>query len=238
MIVLVIKGPVYNYFEIQDSGRYGIYIGLSQDILGVYYSGGEVSEETLKMINVMTEFNNSEYEYLTTWSNSSYDLDVEPIKFVANYLDTFIKNPIIMTRAIVDRIGVAWNIHTGLGSELGCVNYYETQDGINRWNDYYPKRKDNWLYKPMSAFTDYTAESQWVSAIIWRCGLFTLMGIISVMYVYFKIGINKSVLILSPICGQMISLLLTTGWCEFRYFWVLNLMNMLMILLTLANRRS
>lgn len=39
MLIFVIKGPIYTYFDIQPV-KSGMYIGLSQDILGVYYSGG------------------------------------------------------------------------------------------------------------------------------------------------------------------------------------------------------
>jgi hypothetical protein len=233
LVVFAIKGPLYDYYEVQDSGVYGMYIGLGQDILGVYYAGGEVSDETLDMVNVMTRYNNAEYDYQTTWSNQSYYLYVKPYKFVVNYIDTFLKNPIIMSRAIVDRIGAAWDIYIGQGSVIGCVNYYDTQDGVEAWNDYYPERVYNWLYEPMKAITDYTASTQWLSAFIWRCGIYTLLGILSVIYVYFKVGINKSVLMLAPFAGQIVSLLLTTGWSEFRYFWVLNLMNISLLLLSL-----
>ena len=36
-LIFFIKYPVYSYFEVRDMGRYGMYIGLSQDILGAYY---------------------------------------------------------------------------------------------------------------------------------------------------------------------------------------------------------
>lgn len=82
--LFIIKVPVYNYFEVVDPGHYGIYIGLSQDILGVYYADGEISKETIRMVNVMTNYNNAEYNYLPTWSNSSYGLSVEPLEFIKN----------------------------------------------------------------------------------------------------------------------------------------------------------
>lgn len=231
--ILFIKGPIYKNFDIQDSGRYGMYIGLSQDILGVYFAGGEVSEKTLQMINVMTNYNNAEVTYTPTWAYQSYDLDVEPKEFIWNYIDTFLKNPITVIRAIIAREDALWNIFAGKDARLNEVNDNITMDGFGVWNEYYPARKYNSLYAKMLAATTYTAESQWVSAVEWRAGLFTLLGLIAMAFVVFKGGARKYMVIISPIMGHSLSLLLSTGWSDFRYFWPLNLMNMAVMLLAL-----
>ncbi len=229
-LICCIKGPVYHYFEIEDTGRTGMYIGLGQDILGAYYYGGEVSEETLKMINVMTNYNNAEYSYSPTWSNQSYDLTVEPSEFIKCYIDTFLRNPVIMGRAIIDREDAIWDIFVGQDSTLGCINYTGTMDGDAAWAENYPKRIYRSLAGQMSAETAYTASNQWISAIEWRCGLFTLFGLISIIVLFIKCGIKKNILLIAPIMGHILSLLLSTGWSDFRYFWPLNLMNMCIVL--------
>lgn len=237
-IIFTIKGPVYSYFEVQDTGKGGMYIGLSQDILGVYYAGGDVSEDTLKMINVMTNYKNSEYEYTPTWSHSSYSLDVKPTKFIYNYLDTFINNPILMIKAVIAREDALWDIYMGQDSVLGCVNFYGTIDGNTSWNDYYPARNYNSLFPLMAAFTDYTANTQWIAAIEWRTGLYMLLGMIAFVFAYIICGFKRYLLISAPIIGQILSLLLTTGWSDFRYFWPLNLMNIASIFLLLVICRN
>lgn len=233
-LIFAVKGPLYSYYEIQDTGRVGMYVGLSQDILGVYYSEGEVSEDTLKMINVMTAYNNAEYNYIPTWANQSYNLDVEPTEFISDYIDTFVKNPVLMTRAVIAREDVIWNIYAGQNSYINVVNFYETEDGYFDWNDYYPARVYRSLYPLMSAFTDYTAASQWISSVVWRSGLFTLLGLAAVLFMTLRRGIKKYMLITAPIIGHVLSLLLSTGWSDFRYFWPLNLMNMAVIVLMLV----
>ena len=238
ILIFVVKGPVYSYFEIEDPGRYGMYIGLGQDILGVYYAEGEVTEDTLQMINVMTGYNNDGYNYTPTMSNQTYSLDVEPAEFIINYLDTFIKNPVLMVRAVIAREDLMWDIFAGLYSRVGCVNLYETMDGKGNWNDYYPERIYRSLYTTMSAATAYTASSQWFSAIEWRCGLLTLLGIAAVLYVVMRKGVKKYILIVAPIIGQILSLLLSTGWSDFRYFWPLNLMNMCVVLFAIVITRD
>lgn len=234
ILIGIISGPVYTYFEIQDTGRNGIYHGLGQDILGVYYSGGEVSEQTLKMINMMTAYNNAEYVYTPTWSNQSYVVDVPPTEFVVNYLDTFLKNPLIMTRAIIDREDALWDIYPGMDSALAYVNYTDTEDWAEGWNDYYSKRIYRSLYTGMSAATAYTANAQWLSAIEWRCGLLLLLAGISYVLLIIRFGFRKYLLMLAPSIGHIMSLLLSTGWSDFRYFWVMNPLDLCAILLTIV----
>jgi hypothetical protein len=238
--VAFIKGPVYNYFEVVDSGRTGMYIGLGQDVLGVYYAGGEVSEETLEMITEMTNYNNDGYysSYTPTWSKASYNVDVAPKDFVINYIDTFINNPVLMIRAVIDREDALWDIFSGKDSVLDCVNYYGTQDWDEDWNEYYPERHYVSMYTWMSSITNYTASSQWISAIEWRCGLFTLLGMISIFYVVVKKGIKRHVIIIVPLVGHVMSLLLSTGWSDFRYFWPMNLMNLALVMIVIVLTRN
>lgn len=238
LLIFTIKGPIYDYFRVEDSGHAGMYIGLSQDILGVYYAGGEVSEETLKMINVMTYHNNAEYSYTPTRARQSYALDVEVGEFIFNYIDTFLKNPITMIRAVVDRQDLLWDIYLGMDSIVTCVNLTGTMDEDPDWSAYYPARKYVSLYDAASAASAYTADSQWISAIEWRCGLFTLLGLISIVFLLVKKEIKKYLLIVTPAIGQVMSLILSTGWSEFRYFWPMNLLNMTIILLVIVISRS
>lgn len=177
----------------------------------------------------MTAKNNGEYNYTPTWSYQSYELNVEASLFIRNYIDTFIKNPIIMSRAIIAREDALWNIFAGQDSVLGCVNFYGAMDANEVWNNNYESRKFVSLYNVAAAASDYTAHSQWISAIEWRGGLFTLLGLISFIYMIFKRKNGTAIILLAPAIGQILSLLLTTGWSDFRYFWPLNLLNMALL---------
>lgn len=195
--------------------------------------GGEISEDTLQMINVMTNYNNSEYSYNPTWSIQSYDLNVEEKEFIFNYIDTYIKNPLTMTRAIIAREDALWDIYAGKDSILECINYTGTMDENVTWSANYVKRKFVSLYPIATAASTYTATSQWISAIQWRCGLFTLLGFIAVVLLVIKKEKGKYLLIITPLLGHIMSLLLSTGWSDFRYFWPINLLNMALILLSI-----
>lgn len=230
LMIFVVQGPVYDYFDIQDTGKRGMYIGLSQDILGVYYAGGELSQETCEMINVMTEYDTAEYEYIPTWSYQSYDLDVDTVDFIKCYLDTFFKNPMLMIKAVVAREDAIWNIFLGDSATLRCVNYTATLDGVESWNAFYPVRQYNSFTESMAEFTAYTASNQWISAIQWRCGVFTLLGVVAFVVMAWMRNVKKYVLLMMPILGHILGLMLSTGWSDFRYFWPLNLMNLFVLL--------
>lgn len=238
LFVFYIKGPVYQHYQVIEPGRRGIYIGLGQDILGAYYAGGEVSENTMQMVTVMTHFNTAEFDYTPTWAHQSYDLDVEPIDFILSYLDTFLKNPVLMTKAIIDREDCVWDVFRGQDSIIHYTNYTGTEDGDRKWNEYYNERVFRSIEPAMSSVTAYTVEAQWLDTITWRCGLLSLMSLLTLIYLVLQNGFNIFFVTLCPVIGQVLSLLLSTGWTDFRYFWPLNLLNLAWIFLACAARNQ
>ena len=233
VVVFLVQVPLYSHFGVDRTDeRTGKYIGLGQDILGTYYAGGEVSEETMQMINVMTAYNNAEYIYDPASSNQSTKLDVEVKDFIESYIDTFFKNPVLTTRAVLARVDAAWDVYPGNESSVTLANFYGTPDGIGDWNDYYPTRKINSFTIKMNDMTTYIANTQWLNAIVWRCGLLTLLGIAALLNMIIRVRRKRYLIAYSPILGQVIGLALSTGWSNFRYFWPLNLMNMFFIIYT------
>ena len=239
LFVSYVKGPVYQHYQVIEPGRRGIYIGLGQDILGAYYAGGEVSEETMEMVTVMTNHNTAEFDYTPTWAHQSYDLDVEPAAFISCYLDTFVKNPVLVIRAVIDRLDCMWDIFRGQDSVIRATNYTGTEDGDRRWNEFYSERVFRSIAPAMSAATAYTVEAQWLDVITWRCGVLSLMSLTALVYLLLKSGSKRFLVMLTPVIGQVMSLLLSTGWTDFRYFWPLNLLNLAWIFLawTVADRQ-
>ena len=234
LFVFYVKGPVYQHYQVIEPGRRGIYIGLGQDILGAYYAGGEVSEKTMEMVTVMTNHNTAEFDYTPTWAHQSYDLDVEPMDFILSYLDTFLKNPILVIRTIIDREDCLWDVFRGQDSIIHYTNYTGTEDGDRRWNEFYNERVFRSIAPAMSAATAYTVEAQWLDTIIWRCGLLSLLSLTMLIYLLLRYGTSCFLMTLTPVLGQVLSLLLSTGWTDFRYFWPLNLLNLAWIFLAWA----
>lgn len=78
--------------------------------------------------------------------------------------------------------------------------------------------KNRSLYPAMSAATAYTANTQWIAAIEWRCGTFLLLAIIAVATLIMRLGFDKRLVIIAPPIGHIMSLLLTIRRSDFRYF--------------------
>ena len=234
-IIFIIQGPLYNHYEVKPSGTRGIYIGLGQDILGVHFGKGSLSENAMKIAQELTNNKLDQYVYNPTWSNISYDTTIIPKDFILAYIDTFTHNPILMTKAIIAREDAVWNIFPGQGSTLGCVNFQSSidqydnswKDMKNSWIEHYPEHQHSFATDIVSKFSNYIVYDPLLNVLIWRIGLILLIGII-VCYTMIIIDkqsvINVIIPLISPIISHIIGLILSCGWSDFRYFWPINLL--------------
>ncbi len=234
-IIFIIQGPLYNHYEVKPSGTKGIYIGLGQDILGVHFGKGSLSENAMKIAQELTNNKLDQYVYNPTWSNISYDTTIIPKDFILAYIDTFTHNPILMTKAIIAREDAVWNIFPGQGSTLGCVNVKSSidqydnswKDMKNSWIEHYPEHQHSFATDIVSKFSNYIVYDPLLNVLIWRIGLILLIGII-VCYTMIIIDkqsvINVIIPLISPIISHIIGLILSCGWSDFRYFWPINLL--------------
>lgn len=235
-LVLTVQGPVYSALEVRDVGRRGMYIGLGQDILGVYYAGGDLSPETMEIVQALTFGKPEEFQYRPNYASSAYEVDVSPVRFVRCYLDTFFRHPLRMVRAVIAREDTLWNITPGDGTKMGCVNYNGNMDGWEDWNEYYPAHRPNLLTKVVTALAGWCQDTQIISVSQWRSGLWTLLGlwVAAAMLLERRRPLSLLWAVVTPIAGHILGLLLSTGWSDFRYFWPLNLMNEALLLLALT----
>lgn len=239
-VVLIIQFPVYSHLKVQEAYKGGEYMGLSQDILGVYYYGGDLSKETIQMINVLTDYNNAKFKYNPYYIKHTYNLDVSKGEFILNYLDTFFRNPILMLREVVCRQDCMWDLFLGEKGIVSCVDYHQTvEDTKPDWTDYYQKHYDNSFSIRMKEITGYSVSNQILNMTQWRTGLYFLLVILA-SYVLLRKNRNILFIIFIPFVGQVLSLLLSTGWPDFRYYWPLNLMSVFIILLipTIPNKQE
>lgn len=244
-IIFIIQGPLYNHYEVKPSGTRGIYIGLGQDILGVHFGKGSLSENAMKIAQELTNNKLDQYVYNPTWSNISYDTTIIPKDFILAYIDTFTHNPILMTKAIIAREDAVWNIFPGQGSTLNCVNVHSFLDqdkGLNdKWRKYYPEHQHSFATDIVSKFSNYIVNDPLLNVLIWRIGLILLIGII-VCYTMIIIDkqsvINVIIPLISPIISHIIGLILSCGWSDFRYFWPINLLVLSILCISFVTVRN
>lgn len=247
MAIMIILGPIYSFIDVKPGPIGGKYIGLGQDILGVYYSDGKLSNEAISIVEILS--NVEGYNYSPYRANTSYNLDVPVGKFIKIYIETFINNPIIMTRAFLCRMDLAWNIFPAknFGDWLGGTsdivasvhlahpNY--TMDGYGLWDNLnYPKRKNNILTNIIEGITLITYK-QPLFSILYRPGIYTLSTIICIIMNFLKSKKSRIVIFL-PFIGQILSLALSTGWNDFRYFAPLISMSIFLFMTTILDNRN
>ncbi len=250
-LIVLVQCVVYPAFHVRDyrddpSKQGDAYIGLGQDLRGVYFSGGDISQETLDIVEQLNE--DELYPYnVTYYGNWKADLKVEFGQFIRCYLDTFIKNPIRVINAVFCRNDAIWSIYHGDFGDVALINFYGKADGTTvgggnhiidvngnrvteKWNDYAPARRENVLTGIVSKYTDLSAEHDICKVILWRSGLHVWVLMAAAVLLIIK----KKNLILPylVIIGQVISLLLACGWSVFRYYWPINVVSVFLILVS------
>lgn len=230
VLAFAIRYPIYSALRIDNTQMGGKFIGLGQDITGVYVAGGTVSDEGQEMISVLTKGNMGASSYNPYYAKLCYDLDVPMSDFIKVYIDTFIHNPGKMLKCIMCRIDVVWDTFPGEDSFENLVNYQGHADEIENWLDYYPGFKVTPFYKYGVSFSAESAENQLTLAMYWRAGVWTVLLIAtSVLQVYRKR--SRLLLVTVPFWAQIIGLLLSTGWADCRYYWPLNLISFFVAIL-------
>jgi len=254
LIIALIHTVVYPAMEIrdykEDSSKQGdAFIGLGQDILGVYYSGGRVSEKAEYIVKGLSR-GGENYKYDPTYySDWKSDLDIGFVEFIRTYIDVFLNNPVKLINAFLCRNDGIWSIFHGEFGDVYVIGYDGNADGetvggghyiidengkriMDKWNDYAPAHKDNVLTGVFSFIDHTTANVELIKVLIWRSGLSVWLMI---MVWGFAIIKKKNLLLpFVPVVGHIVSLMLACGWAVFRYYWPINLMAQILVVTVYA----
>ena len=237
VIVLTVLFPLYKYLDIQENKDGGKYVGLGQDIMAVYYNGGILNDQAMSIVNVLSNNNINEFRYNPYYATSSMALQISVTDFIGAYLDTFVKNPVLMMREIIVRQDGIWNLLPGQDGGLVLLNYIGTMDGTE-WNTLVPTRENNFITERLYEYTSRSVSTPLLNMFQWRIGIWTLLSVIAfAICVLFKNNRQLWLLCSVPV-GHILSLMLALGWSDYRYYWPLVLIDLFLILLTLTIRKN
>jgi len=192
ILILLIKIPLYQHIGIVHNQDGGIYIGLGQDIMGVYYNGGNLSEDGMEIVTILSNMDVNSYVYSPYRSDASYGLNVSKLKFIRAYTDTFFKNPVLMIRTIMCRLDAVWNIFMGQDGRLDLVGYTGTTDYYEKWVNLWGKRKDNFITELIQRWVSYSISNPILNTIQWRSGLWFLLVVFSFLLMCWRKKIDIS----------------------------------------------
>lgn len=209
------------------------YIALYQDILGVYYSGGTLSEEARELVEKGVG-DNPEFgdKYTPYWAFYDYyypELENQDLSsFIYCYLSTFKKNPLRMTHAVLCRMDMIWDIRPGNNAFESWQWRVENSGG--KWTYLVKDRNINILTSFYNYMGDASKNYPWKD-IVWRVALWNVIFAIFLFYNNKNKGIYCVIL---PFWGYIFAYLVSLGWSHYRYYWANELMMLMFFLYFLA----
>ena len=209
------------------------YIALYQDLLGVYYAGGTVSKNTEalleKGVGDKPEFKN---KYTPYWAYYDYYYpeleDEEVIHFIKCYIDTFIRNPGLMCRAILCRLDMAWDIRPGVNALESWQWRVENSGGS--WTDLVCARQENALTIAYNQIGEKSKEYPYKD-FVWRVGIWNVIFLLLLINIRDK----RHYLVFLPFFGFIIAYALSLGWSHYRYYWADELLMLMSCVYIIAN---
>lgn len=156
--------------------------------------------------------------YLAGNTNLGAEMDVP--SFLGLYLREGVRHPVLYARSILCRTDLAWGLVRGDGFSVR-MRETQTMEDNGWWAGTFEQRKS---YVPawtgaLTTFVD--ASEQGVADILfWRPSLFVLAGVFFAGALLLRRQ-GRAVWLCAPVAAQMLSLLLTTPWNLYRYFWPL-----------------
>jgi hypothetical protein len=216
--IFFITGPLYDVLDVRGISPGSKYIGLGHDIFSVEQFEGNVSDEARHLTEEMEVLD--EYEFSVYRSTYTYGegLNIEESMgdFIKIYLDTYIKNPTLMTQVIFCRNDAIYSMVSPAPLALSAY----TLDGqdYEYWAQNYPARKPNSLTDFFERINKYILQNRFLSNVVWHTGGYTWVILLSCIFLAYTKR-SKYIFAVIPIAGQITSLILSCSWNDYRYYW-------------------
>lgn len=239
LLMAVIKGPLYDAMNVTPQPQLKFF-ALANDIMYSYYYGkSDVPDEAMEMINRITNNSPDDFEYNPYWVGYNKD---EPSgysigEFINIYLKSFSRNPGSILTAIATRNSAIWSIARPIDEPIRNVNF------LGEKHTYAPRP---YSFRINNIFTYiFTNFSNWLSSnsvyyiFCWRTGIYNLL-IFSLVVITLCIQKEKRLRFLIPyipILGNLFSLLVSSGWTDYRYYWPSMTIGLLLLFYFFYNTR-
>lgn len=219
-IIFIIKGPIYSKFQIDEEPGLKFY-AMANDILYLYYYG-ECDDVLMPVVNDVTDGNPIGFDYNPYYTHVNREgLNHYSVpEFLGIYLHAWRSQPKMMLRGFLKRNAVIWSIDKTCYESVGCVNYLgEYHDA--ECQEQYPERKPNYFTEKLTALFSKLTNNRLFYTLYWRTAIYHLLMIIvmGLVVIRFKTRCINYILPFIPISTNVISLSLTSGWPDYRYYW-------------------
>ena len=155
-------------------------------------------------------------KYTPYWAYYDYyypELEDQNVtEFVFSYVDTFVRNPILMSRAILCRLDMLWDIKPGFDAFESWQWRVDNTGG--RWTYLVKPRTENVLTNLINFYGEKSKELPYKN-IVWRVAVLNLLVILQLL----GICDRKGIIALLPFIGYGVSYMISLGWSHYRYYW-------------------
>lgn len=211
------------YFSSEKTAGGLKYVALYNDMLGVMYNGGDISDDTRKLL-ALGVGDNADFSEIYSPYWAYYDeyylqiADVPVVNFLKAYIDTLFRNPVLMTKIVLCRLDMLWDIPKGIdGIETWQwkVKFSKTEY-IELIGDRVPTRNENIMTKLIN-FIGQNSTRTPIKEILWRMGVSIFLACVIFCSLFRR---NKRViLIFIPGFSFVFSHVIALGWTHYRYWW-------------------
>lgn len=236
MTIFVITGPVYKYLDVQPMDSWVRNILMHNDIEGVIYASGEIAPETEVFFTNIMPLEKHREMYSPYISNSyiygpglEYKAYVKIgqatlIDYLTMYIDTAVKNPLLMLQSRLLGTEVLWNVFPDNRS------YYGFSDGVIA-NMYGIHTEPNVLHDFIANYVNNISKSSILIALFMKTGVYVILLLLLLLNVYSNGG---STLVFVPILTNIFSLFLSMPAQDYRYVWPIFLVDGFILLYALT----
>jgi hypothetical protein len=220
LIILIIRYPVYNYFQVEPAPVGSRYIAMVNDLAGVYFDGGNLPEETERYLRSVVDLEQLETVYSSYRANYDYyrpALDqTRPLDLLKMYGKTALSNPLLIVNSILCRLDLYWNITTGKEAYIGTMIFRE----ISNWEQFtiHFYRKNNILTDFFDLASKGTVYLSPILIMFWRFGFWLVLLFTGFLFAL-QYKLRRSIFLAIPIMANLFSLALSAGWLDYRYGW-------------------
>ena len=247
IVVVLIRFPGYYALNVQVDIRAHEhrYHAAIHDIQATYYNGGRLSEQTLvamrryiRHLDAPDAKDMFRPDYVL-YTEPFFDYDLSGLtfrEFLTMYTDTFIRNPVDMTRSMLYRVRSYWVIAPKAEIDLVNFNRIVTPPAGRSLSDISVDQQTNLLTSMLGEYM-IAMNSSFPAIFIWRFGVWVALMIISIKTL---IQDRRCIWLLAyiPVFVYIATLLLAMGWNDYRYGLPVFFIGMFLPLALLLNRST
>lgn len=254
LLIILIKGPVFSHYAVDDSSGYsvagsGSFAGKGLGAL-IYYDA-KISDSDKELISQMGSLEDLKQHYdaysIDTYSQiDGWNDGIEKIginKLYEAYIRNFFTNPKVIIRDKLDGCNLLWSYGTPEDGYIYTYDYgvdFTDSVGIlrqfkaNYYNKYVPER--NLISKAIGIYQGKTEQFSITKIIIWRFGF-----VLSILFVLVYYIITKKIKLLPVVYPTAISILfwlVLMNHQSYRYLWFMFVNIYFMLIFVLLNKKS